>query len=92
MILRWQAARDYPATGFLNAPQHQALLTESASTAQASVDDTSGAVVAALAIIAVAAVRSPRSAASWAVSSAEYSDGGNSFMPLVAYPPPDHPM
>ena len=39
VILRWQAARDYPATGFLNAPQHQALLSESASTAQASVDD-----------------------------------------------------
>ena len=39
VILRWQAARDYPATGFLNAPQHQALLNESASTAQASADD-----------------------------------------------------
>jgi peptidoglycan hydrolase-like protein with peptidoglycan-binding domain len=39
VILRWQAARDYPATGFLNAPQHQALLTESASAAQASVDE-----------------------------------------------------
>ena len=39
VILRWQAARDYPATGFLNAPQHQALLSESTSTAQASVSD-----------------------------------------------------
>ena len=39
VILRWQAARDYPATGFLNTPQHQALLSESASTAQASVSD-----------------------------------------------------
>ena len=39
VILRWQAARDYPATGFLNAPQYQALRTESASTAQASVSD-----------------------------------------------------
>ena len=39
VILRWQAARDYPATGFLNSPQHQALLSKSASTAQASVDD-----------------------------------------------------
>ncbi|MDO9059775.1 MAG: peptidoglycan-binding domain-containing protein [Bradyrhizobium sp.] len=37
VILRWQAARDYPATGFLNASQHQALLSESVSTAQASV-------------------------------------------------------
>ena len=39
VILRWQAARDYPATGFLNTPQHQALLGESASTAQASAND-----------------------------------------------------
>lgn len=39
VILRWQAARDYPATGFLNAPQYQALRTESASTAQASAND-----------------------------------------------------
>jgi peptidoglycan hydrolase-like protein with peptidoglycan-binding domain len=39
VILRWQAARDYPATGFLNAPQHQALLSESASTVQADVND-----------------------------------------------------
>jgi peptidoglycan hydrolase-like protein with peptidoglycan-binding domain len=39
VILRWQAARDYPATGFLNAPQHQALLSESASTAQANAND-----------------------------------------------------
>ena len=39
VILRWQAARDYPATGFLNAPQHQALLSESASAAQARVND-----------------------------------------------------
>ena len=39
VITRWQAARDYPATGFLNAPQHQALLSESASAAQAKVND-----------------------------------------------------
>ncbi len=39
VILRWQAARDYPATGFLNAPQYQALRTESASAAQASASD-----------------------------------------------------
>jgi peptidoglycan hydrolase-like protein with peptidoglycan-binding domain len=44
VILRWQAARDYPATGFLNAPQHQALLTESASTAQASISEREAAV------------------------------------------------
>jgi peptidoglycan hydrolase-like protein with peptidoglycan-binding domain len=36
VITRWQAARGYPQTGFLNPLQHQALLTESASTADAS--------------------------------------------------------
>ncbi len=29
VIARWQAARGYPRTGFLNPLQHQALLTES---------------------------------------------------------------
>ena len=28
VITRWQAARDYPKTGFLNTLQHQALLNE----------------------------------------------------------------
>jgi peptidoglycan hydrolase-like protein with peptidoglycan-binding domain len=37
VITRWQAARDYPQTGFLNAQQHQALLTESVATANAGV-------------------------------------------------------
>ena len=36
VITRWQAERGYPKTGFLNTLQHQALLTESVSTAQAS--------------------------------------------------------
>jgi hypothetical protein len=36
IIVRWQAARGYPKTGFLNTLQYQALLTESASAAQAS--------------------------------------------------------
>ena len=36
VISRWQGARGYPTTGFLNRPQHQAMLTESVSTAQAS--------------------------------------------------------
>jgi len=36
VITRWQAARGYPGTGFLNPQQHQALLTESASAAHAS--------------------------------------------------------
>lgn len=39
VIARWQAARGYPETGFLNTAQHQALLTESVSAAQASVSD-----------------------------------------------------
>ncbi len=40
-ITRWQAARGYPATGFLNTPQHQSLLTESVATANASAGDES---------------------------------------------------
>lgn len=39
VITRWQAARGYPKTGFLNALQHQALLTESVSATQASASD-----------------------------------------------------
>ena len=42
VITRWQAARGYPQTGFLNTLQHQALLTESVSTANASISDKSG--------------------------------------------------
>ena len=41
VITRWQAARGYPQTGFLNTLQHQALLAESVSTANASVSDKS---------------------------------------------------
>jgi hypothetical protein len=37
VIARWQAARGYPKTGYLDTLQHQALLTESVSTARASV-------------------------------------------------------
>jgi Putative peptidoglycan binding domain len=40
VITRWQAARGYPRTGFLNTLQHQALLTESVSAARASVGST----------------------------------------------------
>ena len=36
VIIRWQVARGYPETGFLNTTQYQALLTESVSAAQAS--------------------------------------------------------
>ena len=37
VITRWQAARGYPRTGFLDTQQHQALLSESVSTAHASI-------------------------------------------------------
>jgi hypothetical protein len=36
VISRWQAARSYPATGFLNLAQHAALQAEIVSTAHAS--------------------------------------------------------
>jgi peptidoglycan hydrolase-like protein with peptidoglycan-binding domain len=36
VITRWQGARGYPTTGFLNPLQHKALLTESVSAAYAS--------------------------------------------------------
>jgi len=35
VITRWQAARGYPKTGFLNTLQHQALLAETVSAAHA---------------------------------------------------------
>ena len=35
VIARWQAARGYPKTGFLNTLQHNALLTETAPAARA---------------------------------------------------------
>jgi Caspase domain/Putative peptidoglycan binding domain len=41
VIKRWQAARGYPATGFLNKLQHKALLTEIVATTQSSSDDDS---------------------------------------------------
>jgi peptidoglycan hydrolase-like protein with peptidoglycan-binding domain len=37
VITRWQSARGYPNSGFLNTPQHLALRTETTSVAQASV-------------------------------------------------------
>ena len=42
VITRWQAARGYPQTGFLNPLQHQALMAESSqwrTRASATVDD-----------------------------------------------------
>src|SRR5271157_1098994 len=39
VISRWQGARGYPETGFLNALQHKALQTEIVSAAHASFSD-----------------------------------------------------
>jgi hypothetical protein len=39
VIKRWQAARGYPQTGYLNDLQHKALLSEIVSTEMASADD-----------------------------------------------------
>jgi hypothetical protein len=41
VIARWQAARGYPKTGYLNTLQHRALLSEIVATRVASVDDSS---------------------------------------------------
>jgi uncharacterized caspase-like protein len=38
VITRWQAARGYPKTGFLNTLQHKALLAETVSAASSSTD------------------------------------------------------
>ena len=42
VITRWQAARGYPSTGFLNKSQHKALLAEIVPTTQTSSADDSG--------------------------------------------------
>jgi peptidoglycan hydrolase-like protein with peptidoglycan-binding domain len=39
-IARWQEQHGYPKTGFLNAAQHQALLSDSAAAAEAKSDHT----------------------------------------------------
>jgi uncharacterized caspase-like protein len=39
VITRWQAARGYPSTGFLNRLQHKALLTEIVATTQTGSND-----------------------------------------------------
>ena len=41
VITRWQAARGYPTTGYLDTLQHQALVTESVSAARASLGSAS---------------------------------------------------
>jgi uncharacterized caspase-like protein len=40
VLRRWQAARGYPTTGFLNKLQHKALLAEIVATTQTSGDDS----------------------------------------------------
>ena len=40
MITRWQSARGYPSSGFLNKLQHKALLTEIVATTQTSSGET----------------------------------------------------
>ena len=42
VIKRWQAARGYPSTGFLNKLQHKALLSEIVATVEAGTSDDSG--------------------------------------------------
>jgi hypothetical protein len=42
VIQRWQAARGYPSSGFLNRLQHKALLSEIVATVDASASDASG--------------------------------------------------
>jgi peptidoglycan hydrolase-like protein with peptidoglycan-binding domain len=41
VIMRWQAARGYPKTGFFNTLEHEALLTEVVATAPANSSDRS---------------------------------------------------
>ena len=41
VVTRWQAARGYPASGFLNKLQHKALLAEIVATTQTSSSDDS---------------------------------------------------
>ncbi len=40
VITRWQAARGYPQSGFLNKLQHKALLTEIVAATQTSSDES----------------------------------------------------
>ncbi|SEN27674.1 caspase family protein [Bradyrhizobium sp. OK095] len=42
VLKRWQAARGYPSTGYLNKFQHKALLTEIVATAPATASEDSG--------------------------------------------------
>ena len=42
VIKRWQAARGYPSTGFLNKLQHMALLSEIVATTEAGASDDTG--------------------------------------------------
>ena len=59
VITRWQAARGYPSTGYLNKLQHKALLTEIVSTTQTA-DDSAARHRAAAAVEAAASSLSGR--------------------------------
>ena len=70
VITRWQAARGYPTSGYLNKLQHKALLSEIvATTPTASSDDDSDGqrrrAAAAVAAVAVAAVSCQRRRRRW---------------------------
>ena len=70
VITRWQAARGYPKTGYLNKLQHKALLTEIVS-ATTSASSSDGRIVrAARAVAAVAAADSVNTAAAAAADPA----------------------
>ena len=43
VIIRWQAARGYPSSGFLNKLQHKALLSEPVATQTSSSENSDGA-------------------------------------------------
>ena len=56
VITRWQGARGYPKTGFLNTHQHQALLTEFVAAAYAS--SSSRTITTVRPVVAAGVVRS----------------------------------
>ena len=65
-LMRWQAARGYPETGFLNKLQHEALLVEIVASAHSSDDSAepvrraaAGEAAAAVVIITVEAAALP---------------------------------
>ncbi len=68
VITRWQAARGYPTSGFLNKLQHQALLGEIVATRQTTSSEIPSRHLAAVVVVAagVAAVNIAPRRARWA--------------------------